>query len=116
MKCKICDEDYEKIFDEDFINGECLPCRSQRECDEYNAAEAKELERYNKKYGTDYDDNSFYYACDADEIEASTLKGFPKLRNTKKWNDDLKAEIDYYDKIRNEKQLELNLYGDDLPF
>lgn len=116
MKCKTCNEDYTSEFDEDFVNGECLPCRVGREHDEYCEAEAKELERYNKKNNTDYDDDSFYYACDADEIEASTLKGFPKLRYTKKWNDNLKAEIEYYDKIRNERQLELSFDGEDLPF
>lgn len=116
MKCKICNEDYTSEFDEDFINDECFPCRSQREYDKYCKAEAKELERYNKKYGTEYDDNDFYYACDSGEVKDETLKGFPKLRDIKKWNDNLKEEIAYYDKIRNEKQLELNLDGDDLPF
>lgn len=99
MKCKICHDDYGQEFDDDFVNGECLPCRSQIEFDAYCVAEAKEINRYNKKYSTNYDDNSFFYACDAEKIDISTLKGFPKMRDIKNYSDRIKAEIDYNDRL-----------------
>jgi hypothetical protein len=118
MECKECKETYGSGFDEDFVNGVCLPCRAQKEHDEYVLKEAKELERFNKKNRTDYDDNSFYYACDAGEIVFSQLKGFPKLKDVWNYSDRRKKEIAYYDELRKNKQLEMfdNMNGEDLPF
>lgn len=115
MKCKTCNNDYDSSFDEDFIDGECLPCSSQKEFDKYCADEAKEFNKYNKKYNTDFDDDSFYNACYREEIDLTTLKGFPKIRSIAEYADRIKKEIEYYDNIRKNKQLDL-FESDDLPF
>lgn len=115
MNCKICLEDYSKEFDEDFINNECLPCRSQREFEESCLAEEKELQKFNKKNSTDYTGYGFYDACESLEITFEQLKGFPNLKSTWKYSDRIKKEITYYDKLRENKQFEI--FEDmDLPF
>ncbi|EKO77710.1 hypothetical protein LEP1GSC068_2952 [Leptospira sp. Fiocruz LV3954] len=81
MQCRVCEEEYTDGFDNDFIDGECLPCRANRECDEYEKAEAEELKLFNKMHDTDFTEQDFYFACYYKKIKLKTLGEFPKLQD-----------------------------------
>ncbi|AJR16712.1 hypothetical protein LIL_50046 (plasmid) [Leptospira interrogans serovar Linhai str. 56609] len=83
MTCKVCKVKYSREYYVDFVNGECMPCRSQREFDEYCEKEESELKRYNEMNGTNYNSQSFFCDCYDNKIDSSTLGGrFVCLRQT----------------------------------
>jgi hypothetical protein len=80
ITCDCCKEEFPAYFKDDFKEGICLPCFTQYQYDLHLAAVAKELNRFNKKYSSDYDDPSFYDLCESGDVKESFLKGFPRLR------------------------------------
>ena len=123
MTCASCKETYESAFDEDFIEGICLPCRSQAEHDAWVAEENRQMELYNKKFNTGYTYSTFWDACENGKIETQTLKGFPRMREIYDYAQAIQAEYNYweykteYERIHG-KQGDLfnNPEDDDLPF
>ncbi|EMN60304.1 hypothetical protein FH593_20420 (plasmid) [Leptospira interrogans] len=112
--CKVCNESYSREFFEDFIDGECFPCRSLREFEEDLKNSKIELIQFNKKHGTDYDNNSFYYSCYNREVKRSSLRMFPFLLETYNYAESIRTEIEQREYIEREPSLFDS--DEDIPF
>jgi hypothetical protein len=80
MKCKQCDEAYDKQFHEDFVKGICLPCQVQNRYDKWWDKIQKGLLTYNTTNNSEYDFNSFSYDCSIGVIKIAYLSEYPELK------------------------------------
>jgi len=118
MECKNCKENYGPQLDEDFVNGECLPCRSQREFEEEEAKEKEQMERWNRKFNKTLSLDDFCYEC-PDDIDRDDLKGFPKLMEIWDWIKDTRDHEEADRKYWEERKRQPPLFDEvenDLPF
>lgn len=119
--CLRCHENYPQELDDDFIDGVCLPCRATVEHDEWCKKEEAQLRKYNKNYGTDYQDaDCFFIACEGGEVDRGTLKRFPMLRSLYEYAEQIKKEIEAEDEKWLQRRITPTLFDqvneDDLPF
>ena len=90
--CLHFSEWFEEKFVEDFIDGICLPCQSQLFIENEDRLDLECLAKYNKKHKTSYTIDSFWEAAQNDEIEKSSCKGFPRMREIVEWFEMIEAE------------------------
>ena len=90
--CLHCSEWFEEKFVEDLIDGICLPCQSQLVIENEDRLDLECLAKYNKKHKTSYTIDSFWEAAQNDEIEKSSCKGFPRMREIVEWFEMIEAE------------------------
>lgn len=112
MLCAVCFSDELPLSELEGYEGLCVACECQKMCDELEAKWNKELIIYEKRTGEKLDFNEFYYECQAGNVAKANLKRLPELKSC---YEDAIMDLEFY---KNEnKQLELNFYGDDnLPF
>lgn len=117
MKCVNCHEEYGPQFDDCFVDGVCEPCIATRWYEEEVRKENAEIERWNKKHGTDHTIDSFYSECEEGKITVEMTKGFKRLKEYVKHAEAIVMELKYYDSLRAQpEQLELFTEENDLPF
>ncbi|EMO53901.1 hypothetical protein [Leptospira noguchii] len=80
FRCKACKNQYSIEDSLDFVDQECIPCRSQREFTLFERYLNHELTKFNIKNRTEYSTNSFFDACFCEKIKSSLLKEFPTLQ------------------------------------
>lgn len=90
--CSHCYELFEKKFVEDFVDGVCLPCQSQIFIENEDRLDLECLAKYNKKHKTNFTIDSFWESAQNGEIEKSTCKGFPRMREILEWFEMIEAE------------------------
>jgi len=90
--CLRCSEWFEEKFVKDFIDGICLPCQSQLFIENEDRLDLECLAKYNKKHKTSYTIDSFWEAAQNGEIEKSSCKGFPRMREIVEWFEMIEAE------------------------
>lgn len=115
--CAYCNETVSGVFAADFKAGICLPCQCYIESQEDEHRTNVELARYNRKHDTTYDSNEFYFACDNGEIDRSSLKRLPLLRDIYDFMVRVRAEQAYIT-IAEKRERQLNIFKAhyDLPF
>lgn len=114
--CKECGEVYiEPSLIEDFIDGVCLPCRVEKECNELYAEWDRELKILNERLNTNYDFDSFCEACYLEMISRNDLKGLEELKQIHKDEAGRRFEREYGDDEK-DFEIQLDLFAENLPF
>lgn len=116
--CIHCNELYEEKFVVDFIDGICLPCQSAIYQENEDKKDNEQLLKFNEKFNKTYSIDEFYNACDNSEVTLEMCKGFPRLKEMKKYSNMIISEIMAEDKKMKEHKLNPELFDSfsDYPF